>query len=268
MKRLLVGSVYAPSQRNQAWYGLQHRYLRQTLGDGYTHAVWLNRVKADPFVDSVVVGRSDEPSDSSYNEHSAGLNRLLAYFAADRDHEDYLILDSDAFPFRDGWLDKLCGWLAGDDLLPERSWASAVRCENLDTFPHPCVVFIRGGFLRRLAEPARYFDFSPATCRNLAGFTFEDVGCGLPVELAGRQVWQPMPRSNVWNPHPVLAAVYGGLFYHHGAGSRPPDIRAVALRTFDHYVPRFAHVEIDRCLFQEISCNPELFLRQLAGLQP
>jgi len=255
-KSLLVGSVYAPTERNEVWRDLQFRYLRATLGDDFDHAVWLNRVPESLFPNSQVAGRGGHAELA--HEHAEGLRGLLRYFLANPDYTDYLVLDSDAFPFKLNWLEKLRTWLKADHRLPERHWAAAVRTENLDTFPHPCVVFIRGDFLRGLADPLSYFDPGPHDYVNLVGFAFKDVG------FRRHLTFQPLLRTNLWSPHPVLGAVYGGLFYHHGAGSRPLELRSVELRQFDHHVPRYSHARSEHLLWLEISRNPELFLNQLS----
>ena len=259
-KSLLVGSVYAPTERNETWRDLQFRFLQKTLGDDFDHAVWLNRVPESLFPDSQLAGRHDGDQLDFTQEHANGLRGLVRYFLAHPDYDNYLILDSDAFPFKQNWLEKLLAWLKADERLPERHWAAAVRTENLDTFPHPCVVFVRGHFLRSLPDPLGYFDPGPHEYRNLAGYSFKDVG------FLDRPpfVFQPLLRTNFWNPHPVLSAVYGGLFYHHGAGSRPLELRSVSLRQYDHHIPRYSHFDTEHSLWLEISKNPVLYLNQLA----
>lgn len=272
-KKLLVGTVYAPSPRNNTWLQLQRRYLDSSVGvDDYDLAVWLNRLGPTDFAGVEVVGCSGaENLFEMCREHAYALNRLMEYFLSRPDYDNYMILDSDAFPFRPAWLEKMLVWLREDDRLPERTYASVIRPENLDTFPHPCVVFIKGKWLRSLTDPLSHFHWTVRQHVNLLGYKFEDVGLagnwGKGYDGPMKGLWQPLLRTNVWNPHPVLAAIYGGLFYHHGAGSRPIDMRAISLRQYDHHIPRYTHTELERALYGEIQLNPELFLRQLAGLQ-
>jgi hypothetical protein len=260
----MVGSVYAPSPRNTTWLSLQKRFLDKTLGANYTHAVWLNRADPAVFKDVTVIGRSAEYREM-VTDHAYGLKQLIECFAQDQEHEHYLILDSDAFPFSLGWLERMLTWMQEDSRLPERHWASAVRVENLDTFPHPCVMFFRGEWFHSFRNPAEQFDFGIHDYVNIGSYKFKDVGLEVYDNARNslRCQWQPMTRTNVYNPHPILGAIYGGMFYHHGAGSRSLELRSVALRQFDHHVPRFNHVSIERALWLEISKNPELFIRQL-----
>jgi hypothetical protein len=265
MKRLLVASVYAPSDRNPTWIGLQKRFLAETTDVVHDLIVYLNRADAGPFIDAgvAVAGRSDQPWPSMCHEHAAALNFLVAVFRQRLDeYEDFLLLDSDAFPCQPNWLGRLVTWMREDDFLPEKLFAAPCRGENLDHFPHPCVFFIRGRLLRNYPDAV---DFSVGPHTNMAGYAFEDVGCQMPVRADNRHVWLPLLRSNVWNPHPILAAVYGGMFYHHGAGSRPLEIRSVTLRAYDNVIARFQHGDRERQLFAEIARNPKIFIRQLMG---
>src|SRR4051812_1914218 len=63
-RRVLVGSVYAPSARNDVWLRLQQHFLKQTLGDRYDLAVWLNHVDADLFAGTTVVGIHHGPREN------------------------------------------------------------------------------------------------------------------------------------------------------------------------------------------------------------
>ena len=169
--------MYAPSPRNATWLRLQRRYLDQSVGrDQYDLAVWLNRVEPGPFRAEVLAGRSDGDRFDMCEDHAIGLNGLMKFFLDRPDYDYYLVLDSDAFPFRPAWLEKTIVWLQGCGRLPERQYAAAVRVENLDTFPHPCVVFIKGAWLRSLASPLDHFRWAVRPQTNLVGYRFEDVG--------------------------------------------------------------------------------------------
>src|SRR5262249_8957286 len=145
------------------------------------------------------------------------LKTLLEY-ARSRPYAHYLILDSDAFPVRRGWLD----WLLRK--MGECRFAAPVRCENLDTFPHPCALFIK---VEAIGDE---FDFSPGFAyRNLLREPVLDTATGL-----NRDHWFPLVRTNRLNVHPVLAALYYDLFYHHGAGSRQGLLRSVKQGYYEH----------------------------------
>lgn len=267
MARILVGSVFADHARTEKWYEIQLRLLDQTTTPNtYDHVVVANRCKPEIFKRSRVASvRGDGAPDASH-EHMNGLRDLWRYFNEHPEYDHYLILDSDAFPFQVNWLERLLVWMREDDRLPERQWASVVRCENLDTFPHPCVLFVKGQFLRDVGDRTGERTFRVDDLQNLLGYSFRDLYVDLPKEVNGKPVWLPMTRTNVWNVHPVLAALYGGMFYHHGAGSRTMEIRSVTLRNFDHYYPRWKHTTLEENIWVEISMNPIIFIRDLAML--
>jgi hypothetical protein len=293
MKKLLVASVYAPSERNQTWLDLQLRYLRQTV-DSFDLAVYLNRVDPDHFPGTLHINRPAQPRAAAgpatppplvkraigylcrrnrilerlidnkvKTEHSCSLNRVLEYFRRRQgEYENYLILDSDAFPFRAGWLPRLLSWMKGGQSCGEKQYAAVVRTENLDTFPHPCAFFIKGSFLSRFR-----FDFTGRRYpeqTNLAGAKVSDVGSAIPTVWGGRHVMLPLLRSNVWNPHPILGAIYGGMFYHHGAGSRAIGFRASNMGFLDHALPPGGHLAVDQLLYAELCSNSDRLLERLA----
>jgi hypothetical protein len=121
--------------------------------------------------------------------------------------EHVVTLDTDCFPVRNGWLENLLGrlargaWIAGvwrDEMAP-----------RIRPYVHPSCCAARLETLRRLGV-----EFT----RKGGG---QDVGQRLTqaVLAAGGRL-SGLRRSNAWNPHFLLAGIYGDLVYHHGAGSR------------------------------------------------
>jgi hypothetical protein len=144
--------------------------------------------------------------------HGAALDRLVTKVRPET--EFVVTLDTDSFPIRDGWIENLTGrltddvWLAGvwrDELLP-----------TTPAFIHPCCTAVRADRLRTMG----------------AGFRISggiDVGSRLTEATltAGAKISR-LYRSNRWNPHPIMGAVYGDLIYHQGAGSRNPKFSTSA----------------------------------------
>jgi hypothetical protein len=274
-KQLLVASVYGPSERSETWIDLQLKFLHRTTVV-FDHAVYLNRVSAEMFPHSTIIQRYDLPFKSGTTDHSRGLNEIVKFFRRNPGYEHYLILDSDAFPIMDGWLEKLLVLMKGNARAPDKQFAAAVRAENLDTFPHPSAFFIRGEFLRQ-----RNWDFRRPSSwrrprrpwrpwrpyRNLLGVQLRPVGSGISPHYRGRHVLLPLLRTNVWNPHPILAAIYGGMFYHHGAGSRGSDLRfrLETMGLVDHLLPPSATKDIEEQLFAALVADPEGLIARLTG---
>ncbi len=243
--KLLVASVFVRSDRNPTWLELQRRFLARTTAD-HDHAVFLNREDPALFRDCILIGRNAGGAPGS-QEHANALAHVLRYCRAHR-YDNYLLLDSDCFPVRP-WQGDLVR------LMGDFACAAAVRVENLDLFPHPSAFFIRG---EAIHEP--FLDFSVGPCRNLLGQEVRDTACRIPLERCF-----PLLRTNVWNPHPVLAGVYGHLFYHHGAGSRTAETRALLAGYYDHVLPPCDRPAVADALYRELTRRPERLIARLAG---
>lgn len=156
-------------------------------------------------------------------EHWVKLN-LLAQIACLRsvNDEDWLVfLDSDAFPIKQ-WEDSVQSMLDRTDLV------AVQRKENLgDEQPHPCFCVTTVGFWKRING-----DWTPGfRWKNDLGDRVTDVGGNLLGQLEREDVqWHRIMRSASCGDHPLFFGVYGGIVYHHGAGSRS------AFSRLDHYL--------------------------------
>ena len=156
-------------------------------------------------------------------EHWVKLN-LLAQIAGLRavNDDDWLVfLDSDAFP--------IGPWEEAVRRMLERYELAAVkRSENLgDEQPHPCFCVTTVGFWKRIKG-----DWTPGfRWRNDLGDWVTDVGGNLLGQLRNENVrWHAIKRSASCGAHPLFFGVYGGIVYHHGAGSRS------AFSRLDHFL--------------------------------
>lgn len=146
-------------------------------------------------------------------DHASKLNALASVACASAPDEDVLLFcDSDAFPVRD-MTDYIRQGLDRWPLI------AVQRLENAgDMQPHPCFAITTAGLWRRVNGDWR----AGPTWNNAFGETVTDVGANLLRSLSLNDVpWGKMLRSNRVNLHPLLFAVYAGMVYHHGAGSRP-----------------------------------------------
>jgi hypothetical protein len=270
VKKILVASVYAPTDRNPVWRDLKLRYLDATLGErNYDHLAWLNRVSPDMFAGTrAIILSGPQGETTQIDEHVAALQGILGYFVEMRNrYEHFMVIDSDAFPFRSRWLDTLLDmmrkrsvWSPGVQApswrLPERYVAAIVQTDQFNVYFHPSAVFIRGEALR--ADPT-CVEFRTEVQRNVLGMEFRELVAASKVPVL------PLLRTNVWNPHPMLAGVYGDVIYHHGAGSRGLFFRVVEAGYFDHMIPRSAHAELADQLYAALVRNPDSLLEHLAG---
>lgn len=245
--RLLVVAIYAPSDLNAVWYRLQQRYLACTTAD-YTFKLMLNGIDAAPFAGADAIAASPEN-----RGHAWALETVLEYFRQHL-HAAYLILDSDCFPVTEGWRGVL------DEQLRRfgKTFAAPVRTENLDLFPHPCAVYLlpdalaTGGlnFGRGVDRP------------NLLGEEVGDVGSA----MTGIPSLLPLLRTNARNVHPVAAAIYHHLFYHHGAGSRDFVFRVLKrFAYYEHWYDSWASEGHQADVLDALLDDPERFIGSLMG---
>jgi hypothetical protein len=236
---LLVCSVFAGGVRDAAWLYLQLQQLKKTSGQ-FDHAVYLGRDgDSSLFQESHIIGRA--PASLCRNsEHLEGL-RCLSEFCRARPYSAYLVLDSDAFPIDPNWMAILDGVLARF----KKTYAAAVRVENLDFLPHPCITYTR--------DPST-LNFSPKAGYNLLRLPISDISCTAPDCF-------PLLRTNRQIVHPVLASIYYDLFYHHGCGSRAVQMRSLDSGYYDSVLTITDWPE--ERIFGVLHATPTAFLRSL-----
>lgn len=208
------GRLNEEEAREFPWIELCLRQIeRHSRSSSYEVLVWDNSwipehrrvLRRDPRV------KRFKPRDESRAlRHAPSLNRLVQKV---RPETEFIItLDSDSFPIRDGWIENLTGrlsddvWLAGvwrDEMVPRKP-----------PFIHPCGLAVRRERLHQLGV-------------GFAKGSGADVGFNLTeaAQAAGARV-STLRRSNYWNPHFLMGAIYGDMIYHQGAGSRAPKFSA------------------------------------------
>ncbi len=249
-KKLLIMTVYAPSDYNEHWYRLQKHFIRKNTLVPYDFKVIVNNIDTDLFDKDEIVLVNDRNIG-----HPAGIDQIFAYMRQPRQQDKYsgfLLLDSDAFPVGAGWhevLDKQMKRL-------EKSIAAPIRYENLDMFPHPCVVYMNADGINNSKV-----DFNYAKVKNLMGDMIDEVGGLMPT--VSDQVL-PMLRTNRVNLHPVAAGIYHHLFYHHGAGSRGFDFRLLKMyEYYNHWIDNDAQPDYGEQLMATLVDDPDGFIDKL-----
>jgi hypothetical protein len=269
VKKILVASIYSPSDRNPVWRDLKLRYLDQTLGErNYDHLAWLSGVSPDLFAGTRTIVLSGSQGQSQTDEQLAALQGILGYFVEARNrYEHFMVTDSDTFPFRARWLDRLLdmmrkrSWRRPGDLtatgrLPERLVAAIVQTDHFNVYVHPSAVLIQGTALR--ADPT-CVEFRTEVQRNILGMEFRELVAASKVPVL------PLTRTNYWNAHPMLAGVYGDVIYRHGGGPGELFVRVLESGYFDHMITRSDHALIADHLYAALVRDPVTFLDHLAG---
>lgn len=191
--------------RGSRWVEIQLAYLKRHLREPYE--VWAS-VQEVPNE----LATSFDHAIPMAGEHAGKLNLLWRHVEEHADDDDIVVfLDSDTL-------------LVGDPMplirreLERNTLVAVQRAEDGgDPHPHPCFAAARAGTWRALR-----CDWSAGYLwRTTAGGFTTDVGSNLLYELERRRLpWLPLRRMNTVDRHPVLFGVYGGVVYHHGAGSR------------------------------------------------
>ena len=244
--KILIVSVYAPSEYNEQWYGLQKHFIAKNTTVSYDFKVIVNKVDAGLFHEDEIILKN-----KGNIGHPAGLAQIFKYARA-QDYSSYLILDSDAFPVRPGWHNILDSQMTHF----KKSIAAPIRYENLDKFPHPCVVYMTESGIN---NPKVNFNY--AKVKNLLGDMINEVG-GLMPEVSDEVL--PLLRTNRVNLHPVAAGIYHHLFYHHGAGSRGFDFRLLKMyQYYDHWIDNASQPEYGEQLMEALVSDPDGFIDKL-----
>ncbi|HSS69733.1 MAG TPA: hypothetical protein VLQ46_03665 [Casimicrobiaceae bacterium] len=189
------------------WVDAQISRLRKYLRDPFRIYAFCDRTQRDHAEKFDYCSPSKE-----FADHASKLNELAGIVCRTAEDSDVLIFcDSDAFPIQD-ITEYIASGLARWPLI------AVQRLENAgDMQPHPCFCATTAGFWRRIGGDWR----GGPTWTNVYGQVVTDVGAILLRSLQLNGVdWGKMLRSNQVNLHPLLFAVYDGVVYHHGAGSR------------------------------------------------
>ena len=123
-RKLLIVSIYAPSDFNRQWYALQKRFIESKTRIPYDYKIALNGCDRSAFEEEDILLANDDNIG-----HSHILKQTLEYFRS-TPYDGYLILDSDCFPVWDGWHEVLFEQMQKFNKII----AAPVRVENLDLF--------------------------------------------------------------------------------------------------------------------------------------
>jgi hypothetical protein len=195
--------------KNARWIGRQLRHVAAcTSGDYRILCLYTDLDGPIPEDDRITFCE-----ETRIREHAVKLD-ILGHEAcrqADSDDDILVFIDSDAFPVAP-WEEACLSRLDRHRLV------AVQRLENLgDPQPHPCFCVTTVGFWRGIGGTWA----AGHKWRNARGEKVTDVGGNLAKHLERADVdWVPLLRSNAHDPHPLWFGVYGGIVYHHGAGSR------------------------------------------------
>lgn len=232
--------------RTARWVVPQLDSLRANLEEPYR--VWA-------VADGIDAGAFDRVVETEITQHAPRLNLLGQVVAAETDDDDLIVfLDSDALLIADPIPTVRAALASGHVLVAAR------RDEGVGTpWPHPLFCATTVGWWREHGDWRAGPKFP---CRS--GIEWTDAGARLlaTLNMLGA-AWLPVLRSNHTNPHPLFFGVYGGLVYHHGAGSRRPiskidvmdggDMDEVERRNRDIGDRLYERLLVDRDFWRELA---------------
>lgn len=249
MKQILVASCFTGGKQDKEWCKLQTYFLNKTNS---SHKITKLAVLRSDIVNFDLYKQygyaiAEQPA----RKHANGTMFLLDYFK--NSNFDYLcLLDSDAWPIQSDWIEQCIEWInQPSEYMTERCGVAAVRFENLDTFPHPCVFFVNRSFV---SKPKYYFEIKN-TRTNLLCNRVVDLFSNLDLSF-----FYPLLRTNKLNYHPVASAIYHNTFYHHGAGSRKFTLRSLQQDYYVKYQNKFMDTNK---LTENLFKNPDEFIAKL-----
>ena len=141
MKDLLIVSTYG-QEAIRDWREIQWHFIDKYTHCDYDYAVWLHDIRSDkPFRFTNVIGRSEGNLLYALPE----MFHQIYYHFRHNPYKNYLLLDSDCFPVKHDWYEHLVNSME----LVDKWYAAPVRTDNLDVFPHPCALFIRGEHINK-----------------------------------------------------------------------------------------------------------------------
>jgi hypothetical protein len=233
-------------QRALVWRDLQLLFLKRTTDD-FDYALWLSRLDRSDFEKTaIIIGENHEERPKGI-DCRIGVETMLHFCKNSPGYEAYLILDSDAFPVRKNWRDLLLCKMG------DKKYASPVRTELLDTFASHCAIFIKAEHIHDSYPISPSEDY-----HNLKGDKVIELGTAMPLN---REDHFPLIRTNKYNMHFLLGAIYFDMFFHHGGGSRKPVTRTCVYH--DHIYDPNDLCRIEADMFDRLQTDPVGYIELL-----
>jgi len=199
------------------WIDIQLKYFSEFLSSPYQTYAFLNRVPR-------VAEHRKKFNYTSIEEivsHPIKLNLLadMACFNSNSDDDLLIFVDGDAFPIAP--LDEFLG-----EKLKKHPLLAVQRLDNIgDLQPHPCFCVTTVRFWKKISGDWKK---GSKPWINYDGNKVNDVGGAMLQKMNHFDVdWYKLNRSNTKRyVNKLLFGAYDNLVYHHGAGFRPPRVRA------------------------------------------
>jgi len=248
MEHILVATVFSGGELDSKWANIQSSFIENTNDYNITKLAVLPNTVENTAIYSDCGYKTLLQNDT---RHTTGIKTIFRYFKNSSEYEYLCLLDSDAWPIDKDWA-KLCvSWLNKPNTSnTPRVGVAAIRFENLDVFPHPCIFFIKKDFILNGKE----FRKKNKDLLNLLSNYRNDVFGNVDSKY-----FYPLMRSNKLNLHPIVAGIYNNVFYHHAGGSRR-SYKGTGGGYYRHYLK---HCKEAESITEELFKDPRSFIDKL-----
>ena len=152
-------------------------------------------------------------NDILLHPHAVPLQRLFN-IAVDKFESKYIIvMDSDAFPIKEGWFEILLDSISSNKYQLAGVWRDELS-EAITPYIHPSCMCFSTKFVLENNLKLDFFGLNNKEVKHDTLSSFTDKANELNFSLLK---WK---RSNKNNFHRLMGGIYGDFIYHHGAGSR------------------------------------------------
>lgn len=150
-------------------------------------------------------------------QHSTLLDSLVEVAIADG-CDLLAAFDNDSWPLQDGW-----NQFYAERLTRSHPVAAICRTEIGDNFPLAAFTIFHADFWHTGSSfGSRLMTVNREEFRDIATRP-KETGSGILSQLReGQRGYLRLEKSNAWDPHYVMAAIYDGMIFHFGSGSRNP----------------------------------------------
>jgi hypothetical protein len=188
---------------------------KYTHYSNYTVYLWNNNVATNLFNQIAkkypsIKQLNAKPGEKLKHPHAEPLQKL--YKKALMDKVEYIVtLDSDAFPIHNNWLQLLIEKLDNKTVLAG-VWRDELKTA-IQPYIHPSCLCVSVDFIKKF--DLRFDDRYVST-----EIKKDTASCFTRAALEHNYKLFKLERSNKNQFHYIMGGIYGGMIYHHGAGSR------------------------------------------------
>jgi hypothetical protein len=203
--------------KSHKWMNLQSRFIKKYTTVEYKVICGVTEIDVGSVKNELKLHSTNVYDISSVeNKHYVKMNKMYNILNSfDPSDSDVIVfIDPDAFPIDDSWYEKIINKLQVYPLvaISREENIEPLLDEKFKPYPHPCFLATTYGFWK---NNNLSWELNPSRGASCAGVLLKETLDNLGV------VWGKMLRTNCWDLHPLMFAVYDDLIFHNGSGNRP-----------------------------------------------